>query len=46
MKVTKENSIKKIVVRRALSTVHPKIVIPAGLVCKYVTAKPKKRTKY
>lgn len=36
--VTKESSIKKIVLRRALSTVHPNIVIPPGLVCKYITA--------
>ena len=36
--VTKESSMKKIVLRRALSTVHPNIVIPPGLVCKYITA--------
>ncbi|KAL6957947.1 hypothetical protein U1Q18_017228 [Sarracenia purpurea var. burkii] len=37
-KSTNENSMKKIVMRRPRSTVHPNMVIPPGFICKYITA--------
>ena len=37
-KVTRESSMKNIVLIRCLSTVHPNIVIPPGFICKYNTA--------
>lgn len=37
-KVTNVSSRKNIVFSRALLTVHPKMVIPPGFICKYITA--------
>ena len=37
-KVIRVSSMKKMVLMSARSTVHPNIVIPPGLVCKYNTA--------
>lgn len=45
-KVIRESSMKKIVLIKALSTVHPNIVIPPGFVCKYDTAPQKTWKNY
>ena len=44
--VTRESSMKKIVLIRPRSTVHPNIVMPPGFACKYITAWPKNMSKH